>query len=188
MNRRLRGALWAALALVVAIAAARVGQAALSARQQATPDAPAEGGGDATLLDGYDATVLTASGDPVLLSEIADGRPLVINFWATWCPYCVDELPDFQDIYATYGDRVSFAFVDVADGRRETVDAAVSWVAEQGFDDLPVFFDTSLEASGRFGARSLPTTVIVAADGTIQTVTTGRIDPALVRGALEAMV
>lgn len=141
-----------------------------------------------TTLADHDATVYTESGEPLLLSEIADGKPLVINFWATWCPYCVEELPDFQKIYAEFGDRVNFAFVDVADGQRERVEDAAAWLTEKGFDDLPAYYDTSLEAVGAFGATAYPTTVIASDKGEILTVCAGQIDPKLMRQALNSML
>ena len=143
---------------------------------------------DAILLADHDATVYTDLGEPLKLSSIADGKPLVINFWATWCPYCVDELPDFQDIVADYGDKVNFAFVDVADGQRERAEDAQAWLADNGFDDLPDYYDTDLEASTAFGVYSYPTTVVVSADGEILTISAGRIDPILMRGSLEQLV
>lgn len=124
----------------------------------------------------------------MLLSVIADGRPLVINFWATWCPYCVDEMPDLQELYAEYADRVSFAFVDAADGKRERVEDAAAWLEEQGLADLPAYYDTSFEAQTSLGIYSYPTTVIVAADGEILTISPGRIDKESMRGALEYVV
>ena len=144
--------------------------------------------GDIILLADHDATVYTDLGEPLKLSTIADGKPLVINFWATWCPYCVDELPDFQDIVEEYGDRVNFAFVDVADGQRERAEDAQAWLVDNGFDDLPDYYDTSLEASTTFGVFSYPTTVVVSADGEILTISAGRIDPILMRGSLEQLV
>ena len=180
--------------LVALLVGAFVGHNLLVARQNgsAQPTAQEVGsaasGDDVLLLADHDATVYTALGDSLRLSEIADGKPLVINFWATWCPYCVDELPDFQDIYAEYCDRVSFAFVDAADGQRERVDDAAAWLVEEGFDDLPAYYDSSQEAMVSFGAYALPTTVVVSAEGEILTITAGRIDATLMRGALEQLV
>ena len=189
------GALAAFLALVVVLGVAFVGHDALLARREAVAPGSADeaqvaGGAqdDVLLLADHDATVYTDLGEPLRLSDIAGGRPLVVNFWATWCPYCVDELPDFQRICADYDDRVSFAFVDVADGERERAEDAAAWLADQGFADLPAYYDTSLEASTSFGAYALPTTVVVSADGEILTITTGRVDAALLRGALEQLV
>lgn len=180
--------------LVILLAGAFVGHDLLAARQGGPGQATAQGDGsaaaddDVILLADHDATVYTELGEPLRLSDIADGKPLVINFWATWCPYCVDELPDFQDIYAEYGDRVSFAFVDAADGQRERVEDAAAWLAEEGFDDLPAYYDSSQEAMVSFGAYALPTTVVVSAEGEVLTITAGRIDATLMRGALEQLV
>ncbi len=143
---------------------------------------------DVDLLSDRDATVYTAKDEPVLLSDIADGKPLVINFWATWCPYCVEELPDFQEIYDEFGEDVSFAFVDVADGQRERAEDAAAWLSENGYGDLPDYYDTSLEATRAFGASSLPTTVVVSAEGEVLTISPGMIDPTLLRAALEEQV
>lgn len=156
------------------------GQEQTSASAAASEDAP--------MLADNDATVYTESGDPVKLSDIANGRPLVINFWATWCPYCIKELPDLKAIFEDYGDRVSFAFVDCADGRRETVEGAKAWLAENGFDDLPAYYDTDLAASGAFAARSLPTTAVVSADGKILGSAPGVVDPAGLRAVLDTLV
>lgn len=149
-------------------------------------EAPAEV--EYPLLADHDPTVYTEDGEAVTFSQIADGRPLVVNFWATWCPYCVDELPDYQEIVADYGDRVSFAFVDVADGGRETVGHAVGYLEQNGFTDLPAYFDTELEASIEYAATALPTTVVVNGDGEIVAISAGRIDPILLRGALDQLV
>lgn len=156
-----------------------------AAEDTATADDAAE---QRFLLADYDATVYTEDGDAVTLTQLADGRPLVINFWATWCPYCVEELPDFQQIVADYGDDVSFAFVDATDGGRETVEVASEYLVENGFTDLPAYYDTNLDAQIMYGVRSLPTTVVVSADGEIIGISAGRIDPAMLRGVLEQLV
>ena len=139
-------------------------------------------------LADYDAIVYTADGQPKKMTEIAAGKPLVINFWATWCPYCVQEMPDFQGIYHDYGDKISFAFVDSTDGRRETKEVAQTWLAENGLDDLPAYYDTDLDATATFGASSLPATVIVSADGNILMAKPGRINDASMRSALDTLV
>jgi thiol-disulfide isomerase/thioredoxin len=152
------------------------------------PDAQGTTDLDAPMLKDYDATVYTDANEAVTLSQIADGEPLVMNFWATWCPYCVQEMPDFQQLYAEYGDRVSFAFIDVTDGSRETFDAAKSWLSENGLDDLPAYYDLDLDASAKFGARALPTTVVVSAEGQILGAASGRIDPERMRTTLDSLV
>ena len=65
--------------------------------------------------------VETEDGTEVNLSTIAKGRPLVANFWATWCDYCMDEVPEFQSVVAEYGDwsRLPSSTKPMANGRRE---------------------------------------------------------------------
>ena len=193
MESNKRGTLVAAALLVAVLVCGGLGYRMLAARVEPEP-APieqaevTEDADEAPLLADHDATVYTVDGEAVTLTQIADGRPLVINFWATWCPYCVEELPDFQEIVADYSGRVSFAFVDVTDGSRETVELAAAFLEENGFSDLPAYYDTDLAASIEYGASSLPTTVVVNGDGEIVTISAGMIDPILLRGALDQMV
>ena len=193
MESNKRGTLVAAALLVAVLVCGGLGYRMLASRVEPEP-APieqteaTEDADEAPLLSDHDATVYTVDGEAVTLTRIADGRPLVINFWATWCPYCVEELPDFQEIVADYSGRVSFAFVDVTDGSRETVELAAAFLEENGFSDLPAYYDTDLAAAIEYGASSLPTTVVVNGDGEIVAISAGMIDPVLLRGALDQMV
>ena len=193
MESNKRGTLVAAALLVAVLVCGGLGYRMLAARVEPEP-APieqaeaTEDADEAPLLADHDLTVYTVDGEAVTLTRIADGRPLVINFWATWCPYCVEELPDFQEIVADYSGRVSFAFVDVTDGSRETVELAAAFLEENGFSDLPAYYDTDLAASIEYGASSLPTTVVVNGEGEIIAISAGMIDPVLLRGALDQMV
>jgi len=188
-----RGTLVAAALLVAVLVCGGLGYRMLAARVEPEP-APIEqaeatdDAGEAPLLADHDATVYTVDGEAVTLTRIADGRPLVINFWATWCPYCVEELPDFQEIVADYSGRVSFCFLDVTDGSRETVELAAAFLEENGYSDLPAYYDTDLAASIEYGSSSLPTTVVVNGDGEIIAISAGMIDPILLRGTLDQMV
>lgn len=193
-----RGPIIALVALVIVLAAgffaydalsSSHGQAVSSASASAASEPEwAEPSGTGPMLADYDATVYTETGTPLSFSKIADGKPLVINFWATWCPYCVQETPDYLDIYRDYEGRVSFAFVDCTDGSRETVDKAATWLADNGFGDLPAYYDTKSEAQYMYGASSLPTTVVVSAGGEVMTVSPGMIDPDLLRSALDSLL
>lgn len=86
-----------------------------------------------------DFPVLDADGNTVRLSDMF-GKPVVINFWATWCPPCKRELPDFDRLCREYGDRVVFMMVNLTDGRRDTVDGTKKFVSEKGYT-FPVYFE-----------------------------------------------
>ena len=111
-----------------------------------------------------DFTVLNREGEPVRLSD-QFGTPVVINFWATWCPPCRAELPAFDEACSVYGDRIRFMMVDLTDGR-DTADIVEQFLEENGYG-FPVYFDTELDAAEAYGLYSIPLTVFIRADGTI---------------------
>ncbi len=197
MSRGKRGAIVAAVALLAVLVAGFVGYSALRTHVDPSettieqPKSSAEVSQEEQkplLLADFDATVYTASGDPVTLSQIANGRPLVVNFWATWCPYCVKEMPDFAEAMTREGDRVSFAFVDVTDGQRETKEGATEWLSENGLEFLPVYFDLDLAAARAFGTYSLPASVFVTGKGEILGIRKGVMNAELLQDVLSVMV
>ncbi|MDO4534093.1 MAG: TlpA disulfide reductase family protein, partial [Coriobacteriia bacterium] len=184
------GVIAAAGILVAVLLLAWVGYGMLSGQVEEGGDSNAAAATqepDALQLALFDATVYDDGNAPVTLTALAENKPLVINFWATWCPYCLQEMDDFQAIYDDYKDKVNFAFVDVADGQRETVEMARAWMADNGHT-LPVYYDTKLEAVSSFGLQAYPTTVVVSAQGEVLTISPGVIDPDRMRAALDSLV
>ena len=112
----------------------------------------------------YDFTVLDENGNEVKLSDFL-GKPIVLNFWATWCTYCVREMPDFQAAYEKYPD-VQFVMVNVTDGYYETIDSAKQFVAEKGFT-FPIFFDTESSATTAFKVTGYPQSYFIDANGNL---------------------
>ncbi len=110
-----------------------------------------------------DFTVYDVEGNAVQLSDYV-GKPVVLNFWASWCGYCVMEMPEFEEKYRELGDEVQFLMVNVTDGSRETVEIGASFIEEQGYA-FPVVYDTDGQAVKAYGAYSLPTTVFIDAEG-----------------------
>lgn len=138
-----------------------------------------------TSIAACDAAVYTASGEGVQLASLHNGRPLVINYWATWCPYCVDELPDFQAIAKEYAGRADFAFVDCTD-EEEKAATTEQWLADNGLSDLTVYYDNDGKAAETFDVYALPTTVIVSSDGKVVSVSAGGMDANTLRNAIDS--
>lgn len=113
-----------------------------------------------------DFTVIDTAGSEVKLSE-SFGKPIVLNFWATWCGPCKSELPAFDAAYAAYGQEIEFMMINLTDGQRETVEIVKSFVSENGYS-FPVYYDTAYSAANAYGVYSVPLTVFIAEDGTIQ--------------------
>ena len=114
-----------------------------------------------------DFTVLDADGTEITLADrLADGKPIVLNFWATWCGPCKSELPAFDKAASEYADRVTFMMLNMTDGYQETVDGVKEFMEDNGYT-FPVYFDTNYSAAIPYGANSIPLTYFVTSDGVV---------------------
>ncbi len=121
-----------------------------------------------------DFTMQDKDGDSVsLYSKL--GKPVIINFWASWCSPCKAELPDFQLAYEEYGDDVEFMMVNLTDGRSETVEGASGFINAQGYT-FPVYFDVNQEGAMAYYVASIPTTYFIDAEGNIVAYAQGMLD------------
>ena len=118
---------------------------------------------DADRIAAYDFTVYDKDGKEVKLSDMK-GKPVVLNFWASWCPPCKAEMPDFDEIAKQYEGKVTFMMVNLTDGQSETLDSAKSFIDSMEYT-FPVYFDTTSEAAYAYGISSIPTTFFIDAEG-----------------------
>lgn len=119
-------------------------------------------------------TVETGDGEEVSLHDFL-GKPLVVNFWASWCGPCKMELPDFQAAYEKYEGEITFLMVNMTDGSRETKESAMKYMEEAGYS-LPVYYDVKQEAAYTYMVYSLPTTFFINAEGEAVAYAQGMID------------
>ena len=130
-----------------------------------------------------DFEVFDKAGNPVKLSSFF-GKPIVLNFWASWCGPCQSEMPDFNEKYAELGGDVHFVMVNMTDGGRETVETASAFIEKNGYD-FPVLFDTKSEAAMTYGAYSLPTSFFINAEGHVIAQAVGAIDAATLQRGID---
>ncbi len=110
-----------------------------------------------------DFTVYTADGEAVTFKSKL-GKPVIINFWATWCGPCKNEMPHFEKAYKAYGDQIEFMMINPTDGANDTNESVDNFISETGYT-FPVYRDWDVEASSIYGIRAFPTTILVDEDG-----------------------
>jgi len=136
----------------------------------------ADGGSEAEtpVATAPDFTVYDGEGNPVVLSDYF-GKPIVLNFWASWCGPCKSEMPMFQEMYETYGEDMTFLMVNLTDGGQETVESAGSFIAEKGYT-FPVYFDTEQQAAYAYYVSSIPVTYFIDGKGNLAAYGMGAMD------------
>ncbi len=110
-----------------------------------------------------DITVYNSDGEAVKLSDFK-GKPVVINFWASWCGVCVREMPDFDEVCKELDGKVVFMMVNMTDGYQETKESAMDFLEEEGFS-FPVYYDTDFDAAVKYSVATLPATYFIDAEG-----------------------
>jgi cytochrome c biogenesis protein CcmG/thiol:disulfide interchange protein DsbE len=90
------------------------------------------------------------------------GKPVVLNFWASWCEPCVDEAPMLRRAYRDYGRRVEFVGIDIRDDKQD----ALAFVAEYGLGYLHLR-DEDLSIYEDYGLTGQPETFFLDSKGTI---------------------
>ena len=110
-----------------------------------------------------DFTVYDLEGNAHKLSDFR-GKPVLLNFWASWCGPCQMEMPDFQKFYESHGDKVNFVIVNLTDGQQETVETASAFIEEKGYT-FPVYYDTDIDAAMKYGVSAVPVSYFIDAEG-----------------------
>jgi cytochrome c biogenesis protein CcmG, thiol:disulfide interchange protein DsbE len=193
MNRKM-SALAGAL-LVVTLLAGGCKTAAPAANQTGvTPGTPSNQGAASTpgISIGnraLDIQVQTMDGKSVNLSDFR-GKPVLLNFWATWCPPCQFEVPFLQQTYESYASKgLVIMAVDQTNSRTtETADAVKNFAASYNLT-MPVYLDANKTTMNVYALTGIPTTIMVDKDGIIKFKLTGAFpDKAAIDTALKTIM
>ncbi|MBC7598900.1 MAG: TlpA family protein disulfide reductase [Polaromonas sp.] len=111
-----------------------------------------------------------------------EGKPTVVNLWATWCPPCVREMPVLHEAQAQ-NPAVNFVFIN----QGESAQRVEGWLAARNLSLRNVLLDTKGEALGVFNQRGLPTTLFFDARGLLVSARTGELSAATLAEQLEAI-
>jgi cytochrome c biogenesis protein CcmG/thiol:disulfide interchange protein DsbE len=128
-----------------------------------------------------DVTLAALDGGPDRkLGGLLGAKPVVINFYASWCGPCVTEMPAFERVHQAAGERVTIigiAYQDSDEDARATV--------ERTGVTYPAFGDSGQDAVTYFGGINMPTSVFIDADGNVVDVRSRALDANELRSALE---
>lgn len=118
-----------------------------------------------------DFTLETLGGEQAMLSDFR-GKPVFINFWATWCPPCRAEMPDMQKLYDN--KDIEILAINLTDTEKSE-DGVASFVEEMGLT-FPVLMDAEGEISSAYNVKAYPTSYMVDAEGKISHIAYGAMN------------
>ena len=88
----------------------------------------------------------------------SNNKVIILNFWATWCPPCIKEIPELQKLKKEFGSDVEVFFISVDSNFKESVP---KFLKKNKLLDLKVFNDEKLVVTKKFGVKIMPTTIII---------------------------
>ncbi|CAG9620393.1 TlpA disulfide reductase family protein [Sutcliffiella rhizosphaerae] len=118
----------------------------------------------------YDFTLSTLTGDTITLSDLR-GKPVILNFWATWCDPCKDEMPVFEEFYQTYGEEVQILAINITSNDSEK---KVRNFVEEHYLTFPILLDTE-GIFRHYQVLSMPTSFFINKDGQIVDIAVGEL-------------
>ena len=120
-------------------------------------------------IDNYSWGLVSVKGEKYDFASAENNKVVLINFWATWCPPCIAEMPDLQLLYNDYGDKVDFLFV--TNDKNEIVNKFM----EKHNYDFPVYKQLT-QAPEEFKHSSIPMTFLIDKSGEIVISKSGAAD------------
>ena len=127
----------------------------------------------------------TLDGNLVTIRELLDSKPAILNFWASWCTYCIKEMPVLESAHLTSKGKVAFIGLDLLSVKGETRQAAMGFAKDKRVS-YPLVYDPDGAFYSRFISRVLPpTTIFVRADGTVAFRRFGEVDGPTLRAMIK---
>jgi cytochrome c biogenesis protein CcmG, thiol:disulfide interchange protein DsbE len=127
-------------------------------------------------------TLTSMQGEEITLAGY-QGKPVVLNFWASWCLPCRAEVPHFQDAAVKYNGQVVIVGIDQGEPR-----SLVSDFAAQFAITYPLLLDPDNDVNRQYRVRALPTTIFIDANGVVRELFTGIINRAVLQDRIEHLL
>ncbi|CDQ39906.1 MULTISPECIES: TlpA family protein disulfide reductase [Virgibacillus] len=120
-----------------------------------------------------DFTLETLNGETLQLSELR-GKKVILNFWATWCPPCREEMPAMEKFYNDHQEEVEIVAVNLTDSEKKEED--VHTYNEKYKYSYPIPLDRKSDARNAYQVVTVPTTYFIDSEGNIQQIKPGPMD------------
>lgn len=98
----------------------------------------------------------------ISLTDFLGNKIILMNFWATWCPYCITEIPRLNEIKATFADHVQVLSIDILEGPEK-----VKKMAQKEGITYDVLLDQKGEVARRYRVKGTPTSIVIDKKGNI---------------------
>jgi len=143
---------------------------------------------DVSVLPAIDFTLTDQYGNEHSLADY-QGKTIFLNFWATWCPPCRNEMPDIQAIYEEYDTEGEDALIVLGVaapymGKEISEDRIVEFLEENGYT-YPVLMDVDGNLFRGYGITSFPTTFMIDRDGNVFGYVSGQIDKSIMESIIQ---
>ncbi|WP_157729591.1 TlpA family protein disulfide reductase [Tumebacillus algifaecis] len=186
MNRTMKLVLGGAVIALLAVAAYLSNQQGSTGEESKETENKA---GDVAEMPvvGYRAPAFelqTFDGQTVKLSDLK-GKPVVLNFWASWCGPCRDEMPDLETVHKQYGDRVQFYGINLTS--QDNLDKAKAFMKEMGVS-FPSLMDADEKTAKAYRTFSIPMTYGIDQNGIVSEIHKGQINKVVMDGMLQRLV
>ena len=138
---------------------------------------------------GYDMELTDQFGEVHTLSEYK-GKVIFLNFWATWCGPCRNEMPDIQKLYEEYsakGEDAEAVILGIAGpeiGQEGTREEIADFMNENGYT-YPVLMDETGELFSQYGISAFPTTFMIDREGNVYGYVTGQMTEDIMRSIID---
>jgi cytochrome c biogenesis protein CcmG, thiol:disulfide interchange protein DsbE len=129
-----------------------------------------------------DFTLTTTLGQELTLSDLR-GQPVVLNFWATWCPPCRAEMPEFQQASAKYNGQAVILGID----QGEPLSVVADFGNALGIT-YPLLLDLDNRVSRLYNVNALPKTLFLDANGVVRELYTGMVNRAVLEDRIERLL
>jgi DsbE subfamily thiol:disulfide oxidoreductase len=123
-------------------------------------------------LDSPELSVGDPSGATVRLADLK-GTVVFVNYWATWCPPCREEMPSIQNLYRRFRDEKGFRMVTIL--YRDDYQKAMAYLKDNNYD-FPVMLDIDGKSAAAYGVTGVPETYIIDRKGTLRQKMIGPFD------------